>query len=84
MFLGGQDGPPSIGGRFDLSDAKGGMTVLTDSKYGSDKPDDHTLRLTLLYTPGLSANGRRLTSHFSEPGVHSRLQPGESAIDLAF
>jgi hypothetical protein len=23
MFLGGQDGPPSIGGRFDLSDANG-------------------------------------------------------------
>lgn len=38
---------------FDLSDASGkyGITVLEDCKYGSDKPDDHTLRLTLLYTP---------------------------------
>lgn len=29
-----------------------GATVLTDCKYGSDKPDDHTLRLTLVRTPG--------------------------------
>ena len=28
-----------------------GVTVLTDCKYGSDKPDDQTLRLTLLRTP---------------------------------
>lgn len=39
---------------FDLTDTKGdyGVTVLSDCKYGSDKPDDHTLRLTLLRTPG--------------------------------
>jgi len=39
---------------FDLTDAGGGygVTVLSDCKYGSDKPDDHTLRLTLLRTPG--------------------------------
>ena len=38
----------------DLSDVSGdyGVEVMSDSKYGSDKPDDHTLRLTLLYTPG--------------------------------
>jgi alpha-mannosidase len=29
-----------------------GVALLNDSKYGSDKPDDQTLRLTLLYTPG--------------------------------
>src|SRR5688500_17456620 len=29
-----------------------GVTVLTDCKYGSDKPDDHTFRLTLVRTPG--------------------------------
>jgi len=42
-------------GWMDLTDAKGdyGVTVLTGAKYGSDKPDDHTLRLTLLYTPGV-------------------------------
>jgi len=40
---------------FDLTDKDGGygVTVLSDCKYGSDKPDDHTLRLTLIYTPGL-------------------------------
>jgi alpha-mannosidase len=38
----------------DLTDTKGdyGVTVLSDCKYGSDKPDDQTLRLTLLRTPG--------------------------------
>jgi len=38
----------------DLTDKSGtfGLTVLTDCKNGSDKPDDHTLRLTLLRSPG--------------------------------
>jgi len=47
----------------DLSDANGGVTILSDCKYGSDKPDDHTLRLTLLYTPGL---GDGNTSAYSD------------------
>jgi alpha-mannosidase len=40
---------------FDLTDQSGtfGVTVLSDCKYGSDKPDDKTLRLTLLRTPGI-------------------------------
>ena len=38
---------------FDLTDKAGtyGVSVLEDCKYGSDKPNDKTLRLTLLYTP---------------------------------
>jgi alpha-mannosidase len=38
----------------DLTDRSGayGATVLTDCKNGSDKPDDNTLRLTLIRTPG--------------------------------
>jgi alpha-mannosidase len=38
----------------DLTDRGGayGATVLTDCKNGSDKPDDNTLRLTLIRTPG--------------------------------
>jgi len=38
---------------FDLTDKSGsfGVTVFEDSKFGSDKPNDKTLRLTLLYTP---------------------------------
>ncbi|MCE1198400.1 MAG: glycosyl hydrolase-related protein [Marinilabiliales bacterium] len=41
---------------FDLTDKSGkfGVSILEDCKYGSDKPDDKTLRLTLMYTP--SAN----------------------------
>ncbi len=34
----------------DKTDAYG-VTVMTDSKYGWDKPDNNTLRLTLLHTP---------------------------------
>jgi alpha-mannosidase len=38
----------------DLTDVTGeyGATILTDVKNGSDKRDDHTIRLTLLRTPG--------------------------------
>jgi alpha-mannosidase len=38
----------------DLTDATGefGATVLTDCKNGSDKPNDNTIRLTLIRTPG--------------------------------
>ncbi len=46
----------------DLTDRSGsfGATVLTEAKNGSDKPNDNTIRLTLLRTPGLQpqANGR--------------------------
>lgn len=39
----------------DLSqpDGKYGVGILNESKYGSDKPDDDTVRLTLIYTPGV-------------------------------
>ncbi len=38
----------------DLTDMSGkfGATILTDCKNGSDKPNDHTIRLTLIRTPG--------------------------------
>jgi alpha-mannosidase len=40
----------------DLTDRNGnyGVTLLTGAKYGSDKPTDDTLRVTLLFTPGTS------------------------------
>jgi alpha-mannosidase len=40
---------------FDLTDKSGafGVTVLPDSKIASDKPNDNTLRLTLVRTPGV-------------------------------
>src|SRR5580700_4280460 len=38
----------------DLTDVNGkfGATILTDCKNGSDKPNDNTIRLTLIRTPG--------------------------------
>ena len=43
---------------FDLTDINGdyGVTIFEDSKYGSDKPTDNILRLTLLYTPGVRSD----------------------------
>ena len=40
----------------DQTDATGkfGVTILTDCKNGSDKPNDGTLRLTLIRTPGVA------------------------------
>lgn len=37
----------------DISDKSGdfGISIFSDSKYGWDKPDDHTLRLTCIHTP---------------------------------
>lgn len=42
----------------DLTDADGsyGVTLMNDCKYGWDKPDDNTLRLTLLHTPSTDRN----------------------------
>jgi alpha-mannosidase len=46
----------------DLADKTGtfGVTLLTDCKNGSDKPNDNTLRLTLMRSPGMQppTNGR--------------------------
>jgi len=40
---------------FDLTgtDGRYGAAILNDSKFGSDKPDDDTVRLTMIYTPGV-------------------------------
>lgn len=42
----------------DLTDKSGsyGVSVLNDSKYGWDKPNDNTIRLTLLHTPETKGN----------------------------
>jgi alpha-mannosidase len=56
----------------DLTDGAGeyGVSILDDSKYGSDKPADNELRLTLLYTPGVR-NGY-LDQHSQDWGRHER------------
>ncbi|MCD6354261.1 MAG: alpha-mannosidase, partial [Prolixibacteraceae bacterium] len=55
---------------FDLTDENGsyGVTILEDCKYGSDKPTDNTLRLTLLYTPETRKSFRYQNSQ--DWGVH--------------
>lgn len=58
---------------FDLTDRSGayGVTVLSDCKYGSDKPDDNTLRLTLIYTPGLGeGNGKAYSDQTTQDWGH--------------
>lgn len=54
---------------FDLTDRSGkfGVTVIEDCKFGSDKPDDHTLRLTLLHTPETNTYHDQATQDW---GIH--------------
>jgi len=58
---------------FDLTDTDGkyGVAVLNDSKYASDKPDDHTMRLTLIYTPGVRGEDQDQASQ--DEGRHRML-----------
>jgi alpha-mannosidase len=52
----------------DLTDKSGtfGVTVLTDYKNGSDKPNDNTIRLTLLRSPGLQPTTNRAPGAYSD------------------
>ncbi|MDR2139720.1 MAG: alpha-mannosidase [Tannerella sp.] len=54
---------------FDLTDQSGkfGVSIMEDCKYTSDKPDDHTLRLTLMFTPEINAPSEQATQDF---GIH--------------
>ncbi len=68
----------------DLTDRSGdyGLTVMNDSKYGWDKPDENTLRLTLLHTP-------KTTTHYpyqdhQDQGYHTftySLMPHKGELD---
>ena len=46
----------------DLTDKDGsyGVTIMNDSKYGWDKPDDNTLRLSLFHVPEKERNGSKV------------------------
>ncbi|MDP4273442.1 MAG: glycoside hydrolase family 38 C-terminal domain-containing protein [Bacteroidota bacterium] len=58
---------------FDLTDKSGkyGVSILEDCKFGSDKPDDNTLRLTLLYTPEVNQNNRSfIYQNTQDWGIH--------------
>jgi|GEM_PF-172415 len=56
----------------DLTDKSGkyGVAVLEDCKYGSDKPDDNTIRLTLIRTPGANSYQDQATQDL---GMHQAL-----------
>lgn len=58
---------------FDLTDKGGsyGVAILDDCKYGSDKPSDNMVRLTLLYTPGI--RGYYADQAVQEFGQHEML-----------
>lgn len=67
---------------FGLTDKSGdyGVTVLSDCKTGSDKPDDNTLRLTLIYTPGLGGgNGRNYSDQTTQDWGHHEFIYGLAA-----
>ena len=53
----------------DLSDGKFGISVLNDCKYAMEKPDDRTLRLTLIHTP---------TADFREDSQQSHQDNGKN------
>lgn len=64
---------------FDLTDKSGdyGVTVLSDCKNGSDKPNDNTLRLTLIYTPGIgTGNGRDYSDQSTQDWGHHQFVYG--------
>ena len=52
----------------DLTDKSGayGVTVLTDFKNGSDKPDANTIRVTLLRSPGIQPRANRAPGAYSD------------------
>jgi alpha-mannosidase len=57
---------------FDLTGTGGryGVSILNDTKYGSDKPSDNLLRQTLLYTPGLKNAGEYHEQQYQDWGKH--------------
>ncbi len=67
---------------FDLTDMNGefGVTILSGPKTGSDKPSDNTLRLTLIYTPGLGGgNGKDYSDQVTQDWGHHKFVYGLAA-----
>jgi alpha-mannosidase len=77
----------------DLSapDGSGGVTIMNDCKTGWDKPDDRTLRLSLIHTPATESsysdqNGQDLGNHrftFSVAGHPGDWRNGRSVWEAA-
>lgn len=53
-----------------------GATLLSDVKTGSDKPNDHLLRLTLLYTPGLRRSDLAYSDQATQDWGHHNMTFG--------
>ena len=66
---------------FDLTDQSGkfGVTILSGAKTGSDRPSNNTLRLTLLYTPGISPAGQSYRDQASQDLGHHEFLYGLSS-----
>ena len=61
-----------------------GVTIMNDCKYGWDKPDDHTLRLTLIHTPTASRGyGEQATQDFGEHTFTYSIVGHKGALDPA-
>ncbi len=60
----------------DLTAAEGdyGVAILSDSRYGWDKPDAHTLRLTLLHTPEVNERWQWIADQRSQDLGRHRLR----------
>jgi alpha-mannosidase len=58
---------------FDLTDANGGygVSILEDCKFGSDKPADDVVRLTLLYSPDVSNSKHYKEQQWQDWGRHN-------------
>lgn len=72
---------------FDLTDssAQYGVSILEDCKYGSDKPADNKLRLTLLYTPEANRvykyqNSQDWGEHQFKYGIYGHRGSWENAL----
>ncbi len=59
----------------DLTAAQGdyGVAILNDGRYGWDRPDDHTLRLTLLHTPEVNERWNWIADQASQDLGHHRV-----------
>jgi alpha-mannosidase len=68
----------------DLTDQSGsfGTAILTDVKNGSDKRDDHTIRLTLIRTPGSSPPDPNMP--FRLPGYSDQLNQDWGHHEILF
>ncbi len=61
-----------------------GVTIMNDNKYGWDKPNDHTLRLTLIHTPTASRGyGEQATQDFGEHTFTYSIVGHKGALDPA-